>query len=114
MKVLGLGDNVIDRYTHTGIGYPGGNALNFSVYARMLSAEAAYLGVFGDDRAAEHIRRVLERRGIGLEHCLTVSGEILPLNKGSACFSAPMRAVSVKALLCVSCWIISRGWAIST
>ncbi|MFP1916651.1 PfkB family carbohydrate kinase [Lonsdalea quercina] len=75
MKVLGLGDNVIDRYTHTGIGYPGGNALNFSVYARMLSAEAAYLGVFGDDRAADHIRRVLERRGIGLEHCLTVSGE---------------------------------------
>lgn len=75
MKVLGLGDNVIDRYTHTGTGYPGGNALNFSVYARLLSADAAYLGVFGDDRAAEHIRRVLEQRGVGLEHCLTVAGE---------------------------------------
>jgi fructoselysine 6-kinase len=75
MKVLGLGDNVIDRYTHTGIGYPGGNALNFSVYARLLSANAAYLGVFGDDRGAEHIRRVLQARGVDISHCLVVAGE---------------------------------------
>ncbi len=75
MKVLGLGDNVIDRYTHTGIGYPGGNALNFSVYARLLSAKAAYLGVFGDDRAAEHIRRVLAARGVDISHCLVAPGE---------------------------------------
>lgn len=75
MKVLGLGDNVIDRYTHTGIGYPGGNALNFSVYARLLSAKAAYLGVFGDDSAAEHIRRVLEAREIDISHCRVVPGE---------------------------------------
>lgn len=75
MRVLGLGDNVIDRYTHTGIGYPGGNALNFSVYARLLSANAAYLGVFGDDSAAGHIRRVLEAREIDTSHCLVVPGE---------------------------------------
>ncbi|WP_413739071.1 PfkB family carbohydrate kinase [Sodalis sp. RH21] len=75
MKVLGLGDNVIDRYTHTGIGYPGGNALNFSVYARLLSAEAAYLGVFGDDRAAKHIRRVLAARRVDTSHCRVVAGE---------------------------------------
>jgi len=75
MKVLGLGDNVIDRYTHTGIGYPGGNALNFSVYARLLSADAAYLGVFGDDKAAEHIRHVLSTRGVDSSHCLVVAGE---------------------------------------
>ncbi|AYA06713.1 PfkB family carbohydrate kinase [Rahnella aceris] len=75
MRVLGLGDNVIDRYTHTGIGYPGGNALNFSVYARLLSANAAYLGVFGDDSAAEHIRRVLAAREIDTSHCRVVPGE---------------------------------------
>ncbi|TCV98746.1 PfkB family carbohydrate kinase [Biostraticola tofi] len=75
MKVLGLGDNVIDRYTHTGIGYPGGNALNFSVYARLLSAEAAYLGVFGNDPAADHIQRVLAARGIDISHCLVTPGE---------------------------------------
>ncbi|MFU2317081.1 PfkB family carbohydrate kinase [Rahnella sp. PCH160] len=75
MRVLGLGDNVIDRYTHTGIGYPGGNALNFSVYARLLSANTAYLGVFGDDSAAGHIRRVLEAREIDTSHCRVVPGE---------------------------------------
>ena len=34
MKVLGLGDNVVDRYVNKGIMFPGGNAVNFAVYAR--------------------------------------------------------------------------------
>ena len=36
VKVLGLGDNVCDVYLHTGTMYPGGQAVNFAVYARML------------------------------------------------------------------------------
>ena len=28
LKVLGLGDNVVDRYLNTGKMYPGGNGLN--------------------------------------------------------------------------------------
>lgn len=75
MKVIGIGDNVIDRYTHTGIGYPGGNALNFSVYAAMLGAEAAYCGVFGDDAAAAHIRQALAERQVDSSHCRSVAGE---------------------------------------
>lgn len=31
MKVLGLGDNVVDKYENLGIMYPGGNSLNFAV-----------------------------------------------------------------------------------
>ena len=46
LKVLGLGDNVCDVYLHTGTMYPGGQAMNFSVYAKMLGAQSAYLGVF--------------------------------------------------------------------
>lgn len=28
ISVLGIGDNVVDKYLHSGIMYPGGNALN--------------------------------------------------------------------------------------
>lgn len=34
MKVLGIGDNVVDKYVHLRMMYPGGNALNFSVFAK--------------------------------------------------------------------------------
>lgn len=44
VKVLGLGDNVCDVYLHTDTMYPGGQALNFAVYARMLGAESEFLG----------------------------------------------------------------------
>ena len=49
LRVLGLGDNVVDKYMHIRTMYPGGNALNFAVYAKMFGIEAGYLGVFGDD-----------------------------------------------------------------
>ena len=50
MKVIGIGDNVCDKYEHLSMMFPGGQALNFSVYAKMLGAESSYMGVFGDDR----------------------------------------------------------------
>lgn len=73
--VIGFGDNVVDRYLDRGVFYPGGNALNFAVYARMLGAEAAYLGVFGTDAAAAHIRSVLAELGVATDRCRVVSGE---------------------------------------
>ena len=75
MFVVGIGDNVIDRYQHTGMGYPGGNALNFSVYAAMLQAESAYLGIFASDNAADHLRKTVAAHGVDITHCLNVEGE---------------------------------------
>ncbi len=69
MKVIGLGDNVVDRYINEGIYYPGGNAVNFAVYARELGAESAYLGVFGGDEEAEHIRKALTELGVDTSRC---------------------------------------------
>lgn len=49
-KVLGFGDNVVDRYEHIKTIYPGGNCLNFAVYAKMIGvSRAAYMGYFGND-----------------------------------------------------------------
>ena len=60
VKVLGLGDNVCDVYLHTGTMYPGGQAVNFAVYARMLGAESDFMGVFGKDAVADHVQASLD------------------------------------------------------
>ena len=39
VKVLGFGDNVVDKYEHIKTMYPGGNAVNFAVFAKKLGAE---------------------------------------------------------------------------
>ena len=69
MKVIGVGDNVVDKYVYKKIMYPGGNALNFSVYAKQLGVEAAYLGVFGNDQAGEHIIATLKSLDVDISHC---------------------------------------------
>ena len=44
MKVIGYGDNVVDRYLNQNVRYPGGNCINFAAYVRRMGIEAAYLG----------------------------------------------------------------------
>ena len=56
IKVLGIGDNVCDKYLHEKKIYPGGNALNIAVFAKLFGTEAAYLGTFGDDEVGQHLR----------------------------------------------------------
>lgn len=75
MKVIGVGDNVVDKYVYKKTMYPGGNALNFSVYAKQLGIEAAYLGVFGNDRAAEHIIATLKSLNVDISNCRQYEGE---------------------------------------
>jgi sugar/nucleoside kinase (ribokinase family) len=55
--------------------YPGGNALNFSVYAKQLGIDSAYLGVFGNDHAAEHIKKTLRGLNVEISHCRQHPGE---------------------------------------
>lgn len=74
MKVIGFGDNVVDRYINRNVYYPGGNALNFSVYAKMCGVDSAYLGVFADDRESQRIRFALREAGVECTHCKTEPG----------------------------------------
>lgn len=65
VSILGFGDNVVDRYEHLGVMYPGGNAVNVAVYARRLgAARSAYMGIFGTDDAAEHVIESLVDEGV--------------------------------------------------
>jgi fructoselysine 6-kinase len=71
IKVLGYGDNVVDRYLDQQTMYPGGNALNFAVNAFQNDIYAAYLGEFGNDLEGTHIKSTLEKIGIDLSFCTT-------------------------------------------
>ena len=42
IRVIGVGDCYADRYPFQNTMYPGGNALNVAVYARMLGHESAF------------------------------------------------------------------------
>lgn len=75
MKVIGIGDNVCDKYVHLKTMFPGGQALNFSVYAKMLGAESSYMGVFGRDEVAAHVIRTLDELEVSHDRCRQYDGE---------------------------------------
>jgi fructoselysine 6-kinase len=64
IRVLGFGDNIVDRFLDRGIEYPGGNCVNVAVLAHRLGAEAGYLGVFGDDELGNFVRACVEESGV--------------------------------------------------
>ncbi|MFD5711512.1 PfkB family carbohydrate kinase [Streptomyces pharetrae] len=75
MRVLGFGDNIVDRFVDRGIDYPGGNSVNVAVYARRLGLEAAYLGVFGDDALGRFLREAIADTGVAVDRCAVRDGE---------------------------------------
>lgn len=78
MKMIAVGDNVVDCYLDQQIYYPGGNAVNVAVGCKRNGfEEVAYLGVFGDDPEARHIQWSLQQEGISFErsrHLHAISG----------------------------------------
>lgn len=100
MKIIGIGDNVVDYYEHQGLMYPGGNALNVPVLCKRLAAgaiemeqhgeveddassrtvaslantTASYIGIIGTDKAGNHILEVLTEEGINVSRVRQAAG----------------------------------------
>lgn len=66
MDIVGLGDNVIDKYDHRRTAYPGGNALNVAVLSGRLGAKIGYLGVVGTDCFGEHVEKSLREENVDI------------------------------------------------
>jgi len=67
MKLIGLGDNVVDVYEDQNMMYPGGNALNVAVMAKRNGAAAsAYLGIAGNDEASEYVLSCCRQEGLDI------------------------------------------------
>jgi sugar/nucleoside kinase (ribokinase family) len=75
MKVIGVGDNVVDMYLDQGKMYLGGNALNFSNFARELGVKSSFIGNFGTDEIANYAKRALNKLNIDISHSHTLNGE---------------------------------------
>lgn len=74
MRLLGIGDNVVDCYADEGMMYPGGNAVNVAVFARRAGVESAYQGVVGSDPAGHLVIEALQDEGVDVERVQMVSG----------------------------------------
>lgn len=76
VNVVGFGDNVVDMYVHTNTQYPGGNCVNFAVYAKMFGVNrSAYMGYFGIDNNAEQVIAALNDNQIEMVKCKEIEGE---------------------------------------
>ena len=74
MRLLCLGDNVVDRYVAQGVMYPGGNAVNVAVFAKRLGADAAYQGVLGSDEAGRLVLASLVGEGVDTSRVTVAQG----------------------------------------
>ncbi|MDQ0819514.1 fructoselysine 6-kinase [Arthrobacter sp. V4I6] len=74
MKVIGFGDNIVDRFLDRRVIYPGGNCVNFAVLARRLGVDSAYLGVFGSDVHGDFVRSALQEEGVDISRCVIREG----------------------------------------
>lgn len=76
MKVVGYGDNVVDRYINQNVRYPGGNCINFAVYAKRMEIDAAYLGYWGEDEEAKMIQDAMKDIGVDISQCKVEAGTV--------------------------------------
>jgi len=90
LRVLGIGDNVCDKYKHLGKMFPGGQALNIAVYAKKEGHFAGYMGVFGRDAVGRHVKETLNNFQIDISHCREYEGEngfaLIDLENGERVF----------------------------
>ncbi|WP_312641092.1 PfkB family carbohydrate kinase [Hydrogenoanaerobacterium sp.] len=76
MKMIAVGDNVTDCYIDQKIYYPGGNAVNVAVNCKRNGFdEVAYIGVFGNDENATHIKWALDQEQVRYNHSRTICAQ---------------------------------------
>ncbi|MFT8427619.1 MAG: PfkB family carbohydrate kinase [Liquorilactobacillus hordei] len=75
MNVLGIGDNVVDIYLPEKVGFPGGNALNFTAFAKKLGAESEFIGTFGTDLLGKKVKEALDYLNVKYDKSKTFPGD---------------------------------------
>lgn len=76
MKIITIGNAVMDYYKDLNQMYPGGSALNVSVYSKRFGAEkSSFLGIIGTDAEGKHIERVLSQEKVDFTRLRKVVGK---------------------------------------
>jgi fructoselysine 6-kinase len=74
VKIVAMGDNVVDCYLSQNKMFPGGNCLNVSVFVRQFGGDSAYVGAIGRDAAGRAIHDTLLREGVDTSHLRRLDG----------------------------------------
>jgi fructoselysine 6-kinase len=102
-RIIGVGDNVVDRYPQLGKCFPGGNALNVAVFARRRGLHTAYIGWLGTDAAGRHIHRSLESEGVDVSRVRMVEGanafDVVHLQDGEREFVGSSKGIAASFTL---------------
>jgi len=72
VRVIGVGDNTVDKYLHLKKMFPGGNAVNVAVLAHRYGHPASYIGWLGDDVYGHLLLNALQEEGVDISHCRLV------------------------------------------
>ena len=73
--VVGLGDNVVDYYQNQNVKYPGGNAVNFSVFAPKQLVDSYYVGSLAKDDDGELILNSLKDENVNTSFCNRINAQ---------------------------------------
>lgn len=76
MRLIAVGDNVVDYYEDREEMFPGGNALNVAVFWRQHGVEeVSYIGIIGNDEEGDHIVNSLKSEDINVTHVRRAHGQ---------------------------------------
>ena len=64
VRIVTIGDNVVDCYPALGTMFPGGNTVNVAAFAARFGAASSYLGQVAHDAAGDAIERALREEGV--------------------------------------------------
>ncbi len=103
LSIIGVGDNVVDKYVNMGMMFPGGNAVNVATLAHRYGAASSYIGWLGNDVYGQLIKNALEAEGIDVSRCYMFEGVTtfveLTLIDGNRTFGKVRRGMSGKIIL---------------
>jgi fructoselysine 6-kinase len=76
MRLISIGDNVVDYYKDLGLMFPGGNAVNVAVLSKRLGAKhCSYIGLVGNDDAGDHVLASLRLENVDITRIRRAFGE---------------------------------------
>jgi fructoselysine 6-kinase len=75
VRVIGVGDNTVDKYMHLGQMFPGGNAINVAVLAKRYGHQASYIGCLGNDAYGKLLLSALKAEDIDTSRCQILEDE---------------------------------------
>lgn len=64
VRIIGIGDAKMDKNITDMIAYPGGQAMNIAVNAKLQGAQAGFIGCIGDDVLGQHLAKTLDELGV--------------------------------------------------